>query len=182
MARPASSFVSSTSALPSGDSATPASVKGWTLSAKSATVHRCSSAFMRRTRCCSICSGVSMPLPPGPSGPPGPRMIIRIPPPMPPRFCTSSQATVPSKAETRSMVGPPLMPAMAISSLRRSLSGRTSRSVMVPSMSRCPIDRRNGPSAVSAFSAASLSPPSAFFTSRDDLRHPILRPCQSRRE
>ena len=115
---------------------------------------------MRRTRTSFNCSGVG-PVPPGPSG--AVRISMRMPPPMPPRLAMSSHAVLPFSTDVRSMLGPPTMPPMAISSARCSLSGRTMVSDNVPSMSRPPIDRRNGPSALSPLRAATLSsPPSAL--------------------
>jgi hypothetical protein len=82
---------------------------------------------------------------------------------MPPRLLVSSHETVPFITDVRSIVGPPTMPPICISSTRFILSGRTMMTVEVPSMSRPPIDRRNGPSALRPLSAVILSsPPSAL--------------------
>ena len=75
---------------------------------------------------------------------------------MPPRLAVSSHAVVPFNTEVRSIVGPPTMPPICISSTRFIRAGRSMVIVEVPSMSRPPIDRRNGPSAVRPLSAGDL--------------------------
>ncbi len=173
--RPVSSLVSRMSALPSGDSAMPASTHGVPASASSAAVRRCICTRMRRTRASFSCSGVGAAPPPGPGPSPGPRIMICMPPPMPPRFCVSSHAVVPFSTDVRSIVGPPTMPPICISSTRFILSGRAIVTVSVPSMSRPPIERRNGPSAVRPLRPATLSSPPSALRAAETM--PATRSC-----
>ena len=167
--RPVSSLVSRMSALPSGDSAMPASTHGVPASGSSAAVRRCNCTRMRRTRASFICSGVGAAPPPGPGPSPGPRITICMPPPMPPRLAVSSHAVVPFSTDVRSIVGPPTMPPICISSTRFILSGRAMR------------ERRRALHVASAHRAAERS----FSGQTLERRRSCLRrqaPCARRRD
>ena len=106
----------------------------------------------------------------------GPAHHDRMPPPMPPRFCVSSHAVVPLSTDgaldrraADHAAHRHLFDAMHLVGPRERDRRR------VPSMSRPPIERRNGPSAVRPLRPAILSsPPSAL---RAAAMMPATRSC-----
>ena len=165
MTGPAAGVISTTSALPSGDSAVATHDAGPSTFNSHASMNRESSICRARRCASSSCAGSIAARPPPVPPPPA-----RAPPPPPPRSprpkrptkappppLMSSQTAEPFNTSVRMIAGPP--PGRLKSSSRRSLSGSSSLTCSSPSTVVCPAARLKSPRTSSVLMARSFSSP-----------------------